>query len=32
MPDLKHYEPHIAFRCVVGSRAYGLEGDGAGGL
>jgi predicted nucleotidyltransferase len=24
MPD---YEPHVIYRCVVGSRAYGLEGE-----
>jgi predicted nucleotidyltransferase len=27
MPDDKRYEPFIILRCVVGSRAYGLEGE-----
>jgi predicted nucleotidyltransferase len=27
MPDPKVYEPHVILRCVVGSRAYGLEGE-----
>jgi predicted nucleotidyltransferase len=26
MPDPRVYEPYIIFRCVIGSRAYGLEG------
>src|SRR5262249_50594658 len=29
MPDDKLCEPHIILRCVVGSRAYGLEGEGS---
>jgi uncharacterized protein len=29
MLDHKLYEPHVIFRCVVGSRAYGLETDGS---
>jgi predicted nucleotidyltransferase len=29
MSDLKPYEPHVIYRCVVGSRAYGLEGEGS---
>jgi predicted nucleotidyltransferase len=29
MHDFTTYEPHIIFRCVVGSRAYGLEGEGS---
>jgi predicted nucleotidyltransferase len=29
MPDPKPYEPYIILRCVVGSRAYGLEGEGS---
>jgi predicted nucleotidyltransferase len=29
MPDDKLYQPHIIYRCVVGSRAYGLAGQGS---
>src|SRR3954470_23752805 len=29
MTDPKLYEPHIIFRCIVGSLAYGLEGEGS---
>jgi predicted nucleotidyltransferase len=29
MPADKLYEPHIIYRCVVGSRAYGLSGEGS---
>src|SRR5215213_6564950 len=29
MTDDKQYEPFIIFRCVVGSRAYGLAGEGS---
>src|SRR5947209_7571799 len=29
MAENKLYDPHVIYRCVVGSRAYGLEGDGS---
>jgi predicted nucleotidyltransferase len=29
MPDNSLYEPYIIYRCVVGSRAYGLAGEGS---
>jgi uncharacterized protein len=29
MHDPRAYEPYIIYRCVVGSRAYGLEGEGS---
>jgi hypothetical protein len=27
--DNEPYEPYVILRCVVGSRAYGLEGEGS---
>jgi predicted nucleotidyltransferase len=29
MSDNKLYEPYIIYRCIIGSRAYGLEGEGS---
>src|SRR5262245_30263323 len=29
MPDTNSFEPFIILRCVVGSRAYGLDGEGS---